>query len=53
MITNMLSLDSKHSIQNKKLKNKKKNTRSTERRKTSFPKEYVENADLHKPVEIK
>ena len=29
---------------------KQKNTESTERRKTSFPKETVENADLHKPV---
>ena len=28
----------------------KKNTESTERRKTSFPKEVVENADLHKPL---
>ena len=26
---------------------KQKNTESTERRKTSFPKETVENADLH------
>ena len=30
-------------IQNKK-------TESTERRKTSFPKEKVENTDIHKPV---
>ena len=29
---------------------KTKNTESTEKRKTSFPKELVENADLHKPV---
>ena len=29
---------------------KQKNTESTERQKTSFPKETVENADLHKPV---
>ena len=27
-----------------------KNIESTERRKTSFPKEIVENADLHKSV---
>ena len=27
-----------------------KNIESTERRKTRFPKEIVENADLHKPV---
>ena len=27
-----------------------KNIESTERRKTSFPKEIVENADLHKPT---
>ena len=26
------------------------NLKSAERQKTSFPKEYVENADLHKPV---
>ena len=29
---------------------KAKNTESTERRITSFQKEIVENADLHKPV---
>ena len=29
---------------------KTKNTERTERRKTSFPKETVENADLHKAV---
>ena len=39
-----LNLDSKYSIRNKN------NTESIERRKTTFPKEYVENADLHKPV---
>ena len=27
-----------------------KNKECTERQKTSFSKEYVENADLHKPV---
>ena len=27
-----------------------KNTESTKRRKSSFPKEIVENADLYKPV---
>ena len=29
---------------------KTKNTETTEIRKTSFPKEIVENSDLHKPV---
>ena len=29
---------------------RQKNTESTERQKTSFPKETVENADLHKAV---
>ena len=29
---------------------KTKNTESTERQKTSFPKETVENAELHKSV---
>ena len=29
---------------------KTKNTDSTERRKTNFPKEIVENADLHKSI---
>ena len=29
---------------------KTKNTESTEIRRASFPKEIVENADLHKPV---
>ena len=29
---------------------KQKKTESTDRRKTSFPKEIVENPDLHKPV---
>ena len=37
------SIDSKRSIQ-------KKNTESTERRKTSFAREQVENGGLHKPV---
>ena len=36
--------DSKYLIQNKK------NTEIIGRRKTSFPKEIAENADLHKPV---
>ena len=29
---------------------KRKNAESTERRKTSFPKETIENADIHKAV---
>ena len=29
---------------------KQRNTESTERRKTSFRKEIVENTDLHKPL---
>ena len=37
-----------HLIQNIQLKTK--NTESTERRKTSFPKEQVEDADLLKTV---
>ena len=32
---------------------KTKNTESTERRKTSFPKEWVENTGLYKPVQRK
>ena len=48
MIAQMLqSLQRWHGIQNTE---QTENTYSTERRKTSFPKEKVGNADLHKPI---
>ena len=37
-------------VLNQNIQFKTKNTERTERRKTSFPKEQVENADLHKSV---
>ena len=49
MIIHMLfSLLRLNRIQN--LEQTEKNIRNTERRKLGFPKEYVENTDLHNPV---
>ena len=44
----MITLLIKCSIQS--IQFKTKNSENTKDKKTSFPKEYVENADLYKPV---